>query len=557
MKSSYPEDPLRNLGKKALRRLAQQYKIKHFYRKSPAALRRAIRRAQEREQQLLEAGAKPGQTPKANLKPLSPEELADRKRREELKAYEEHRLRYLFMPSRFVHKGTHEEFLLEKDEDIELPDFYQQDELVAMPVDPHRFYVYWDFAEETLYDVRSWLAEDAPFLLRIHDVTAIVFNGSNALASWDATCHPLVREWYLNAPVNGRNLIVELGVVLPGGFRPVLRSNPMFVPPAGVATVTSDVFAHFVPGQPRETDQQLKPVTSEADLPHRPETSAHVFFQEYVPTPVRFHPAPPPKQVLTRTLDMPAALPVLQVNTPEPPAAPVFPAAELADSHDRHQEHHETRRETRIVASEPIPVRVPIEQPAPSPVPIRMEPVSGSAEWTEQDVLRYLSEGGSVTLQEWLGLPHAIRWLSDMPIGMSPVFFQSWLTDPYDQAMMISYSIWPWELTEYLPLGASDEILRRFLGASLFSWFTPGGSERMGWWQGPSGASEGIRWLQPMGASELSWSGSVQPGEKPGRSAWTLWPAPVSGRGLNDSGSGLFGGESGSGLFGTLLGQKG
>ena len=177
-------------------------------------------------------------------------------------------------------------------------------------------------------------------------------------------------------------------------------------------------------------------------------------------------------------------------------------------------------------------------------------PIGGRSEWTEKDVITYLKEGGSVTLTQWLGLPHEIRWLSDLPMGMSPVLFEHWIDNPYDRALMISYSIWPWEMTEYLPLGASDWTLRKFLGASLFSWFTPGGSERVRWWQKPEGASEQMRWLRPIGASELSWSGGLQTADRPEQSAWHLWPAPASGRGRTESGAGLFGTESGRGLFG-------
>src|SRR3982751_3556263 len=99
MKSSLPDDPLRRLSKKALRRLASQYKIKHFYRKSPASLRRAIRRAIEREALPPELAGQP--MSKAALT-LNAEEMAEQRRQAELKAYEEHRLRYLFMPSRYV-----------------------------------------------------------------------------------------------------------------------------------------------------------------------------------------------------------------------------------------------------------------------------------------------------------------------------------------------------------------------------------------------------------------------------------------------------------------------
>lgn len=546
MKASHQDDPLRRLGKKALRRLARQYKIKHFYRKSPASLRRAIRRAQLRSEQA------------AGITPLTPEELADQRRAAEVKAFEEHRLRYLFLPSRFVHKGTHEEYLLEKDEDIELPDYYQENELTAMPIDPYRFYVYWDFDEDTLYDVRSWLAEDNIFQLRIHDVSSLVFDGSNAHQSWESSCHPLVREWYLNAPVNGRDLIVELGVVLPTGFRVLLSSNPLYVPPATVSPVTGDVFARFVPGQPLPTDE-LRPVPETPVPQPKPETSAHLFFQEYVPTPVQFNPAPPPRQILRHVPNQrpvqanpdPSFIPDTPLH--QPGFAPAQPLPQPVPQPFPQQGRQPLPQPVQI--SEPaewVAVREQIEAPqTESRFEIQTDgqpgPESGEQSWTEADVIRYLSEGGSMTLHEWLGLPHEIRWLSDMPMGMSPIFFEHWIDNPYDRALMISYAIWPWEITEYLPLGSSDWTLRKFLGASLFSWYRPGGSERMVWWQQPLGGSEGIRWERPLGSSDISWSGDLQISNQPGRSAWELWPAPSSSRGLHtDSGVGFFGSSFGS-----------
>lgn len=535
MKASLPDDPLRRLGTKALRRLARQYKIKHFYRKSPASLRRAIRRAQQRTQPAAEPAAT---TQPQTAAPLSTEEQTDLRRKAELKAYEEHRLRYLFMPSRFVHKGTHEEFLLEKDDELDLPDFYQEDELVALSIDPYRFYVYWDFAEETLYDVRSWLAEDNPFLLRIYDVSDLVFNGSNAHNSWESPCHPLVREWYLNAPVNGRDLIVELGVRQATGFRTLLRSNKVSIPPATVSSVTGDIFAHFVPGPAlvNEAPQPVVPGQDQVPQP-KPETSAHLFFQEYVPSPVRFNPPPPPKTILSREAPM---QPVAQ-----PPARPSFPQAIHplpTPGWDPQPLPVQKPQSMRQPAFEAVPqVQTTPDWEAEQPAEPMAEPISGQAEWTEKDVLSYLEAGGSKTLTEWLGLPHEIRWLSDLPMGMSPVFFEHWIEDPYDRAVMISYAIWPWEMTEYVPLGASDWTLRKFLGASLFSWFGPAGSERVRWWQKPPGASEQMRWIRPFGASELSWSGGLQTADRPEKSAWHLWPAPASGRSGFESGKGLFG----------------
>jgi len=513
MKTPDQEDPLNALGKKALRRLARKYKIKHFYRKSPASLRRAIRRLRQRK-----APAEQMLTPKQEtiLTGTSPPSLnarqrAEQRRKQEVQAYEEHRLRYLFTPSLFLHKGTHEEYILEKDDEIDLPDFYREDELVALPIDPYRFYLYWDFAEETLYDIRSWLAEDNAFLLRIHDVSNLLFDGNNAHQSWESRCHPLVREWYLDAPVSGRHLCVELGVLLIDGFRPVLRSNTIYVPPASVSTQVQDTFAFFVPEQLRPQDplpQELPPPdpAEAVSLPlfaPKPETSAHLFFQEYVPSPAQFHPTPPPQDTWHP-----------QVPLPVQPLSALFPP--LA-------------RQT--VADDPEPVRpsqVSMEAAEPAWLP---EPTAHE-NYSETELQTHLQSAGQEAVREWLGIPHEIRWLSDLPVGMSTLFFEQWVSDPYDRAVMISYAIWPWELTEYLPLGASDWSLRKFLGASLFSWYKPGGSERMRWWQRPAGASERSHWLQPQGASERSWSGAMQPHKGAERSAWTLWPPLASGRGM-------------------------
>lgn len=541
MTESHPEDPLEQLSKKALRRMARKYKIKHFYRKSPSSLKRAIRRAQKyrskkesrQEETAIKAPLIESVTPV-----LKTEEKYQQRREAEQKAFQEHRSRYLFAPSKFVHKGTHEEYLLEKDEDIELPDFYQEDELVALSVDPNRFYVYWDFSEETLFDVRSWLSEENRFVLRIYDVTSLVFDGSNAHNSWETSCHPLVREWYLNAPVDGRDLLVELGVVLKTGFRRILRSNMLSIPPASVSPITHDVFAQFIPYEAAELDD-LDPLMESPllDITHaepaasftpRPETSAHLFFQEYVPSPMQFNPPPPPKTILQRDVHF---LPQADESRSHPPQTVSFkPAIPKQASH----------LEPAPPQIADIPVLSKPELSHSAPQVERQDPLYGHHEWTEQDVLGYLDQGGSRTLQEWLGLPHEIRWLSDLPNGMSPVFFESWVEDPYDRAVMISYAIWPWDLTEYIPLGASDWTLRKFLGASLFSWYTPGGSERVRWWQQPVGGSEKSKWLQPLGASEFSWSGSQQAGERPHQSAWHLWPVSPSGRG-NLSGAGKFG----------------
>jgi len=371
------------------------------------------------------------------------------------------------------------------------------------------------------------LAEDTPFLLRVHDVTNLVFKGDNAHQSWEVRTHPLSREWYIDTPISGRNVLVELGVLLNEGFRSILSSNSILIPPASVSEVKRDVFAQFVPVQTRKTDV-LRPVVQNQQSPFipRPETSAHIFFQEYQATPVKYHPTPPPRVIRGHDMSPPPIQPLDEFFPPiqnKGNQPPLF--------HGQEEPHR--------LSPEPFHVTVPdtggwqpAEPQASQAMETHYETERAGEHLSETELKTHLQEGGQERVQEWLGVPHEIRWLSDLPAGMSPIFFEHWVTDPYDRAVMISYSIWPWEMTEYMPMGASDWTLRKFLGASLFSWYSPGGSERLLWWQRPLGASELQEWTQPQGASERSWSGSLQSEKEPARSAWYLWPNNPSGKGL-------------------------
>ncbi|MGE3726635.1 MAG: DUF4912 domain-containing protein [Candidatus Sericytochromatia bacterium] len=517
-----PSDPLRGLGRKKLRNLARKNKVKNAHLKSPAALRRAIRRAEKRTQE--------GHSPSL-AKTKSREELLAERRKAELQAYQEHRLRYLYAPSQFAHTGTHEEFLLEKDDELNLPDFYNENQLRLLPVDPWQYYLYWDFAPETLESVKKHLAEESVFVLRSYDITSIAFDGSNAHGSWDAICHPLIREWYISSPVHDRHVCVELGVLNPlKGFLPLLRSNTTYIPPAGVSPVRRDLFAQFMPqavdlprpNQPAQRQPAAPPVT---ETPAVKSQVADAFFLPFVPTPHLLNPRPEPQHVLdyaTVPRFIPQNIvPISQVAVPAPqagrqeqlaeltpPPAPVLGSEADTDGPSYDNGYQETTWQQR------------------------------EARWSEALDAESAQNAGRESIRQSLGIPQGteIRWFSELPSELTPMIFEQWITDPYDQAMFVSYSIWPWEMSEYLPLGASDWVQRKFLGASLFSWFRPAGSERMVRWQQFPGASEGARWLRPVGASERAWSGSNQPpGQREG-SVWHLWPQ----RPLNYSGRGLF-----------------
>lgn len=557
--STPQKDPLRTLSSRVLRQIARHLKIKHYYRKSPSKLRRAIfrdctRRHPENTQTVIQqliqkfTGAETNLTetsatnvipnvvttptllpqkeqtakPVKNIRAL--EEVVESRQANEHKAIEEHRLRYLFSPSQFVHKGTHKDFILEKDEDIELPNYYAENELVALPIDPYRFYIYWDFDTAQQTKVESLLSQASDvFMLKISDVTGIVYNGSNAHKSHLEPCNPLIKEWYLNTQWHDRNLCIELGYRHAKGFEVLLRSNTVYIPPATVSPIRQDQFAQFVPAQPVVTDRLIEDISRPLVLPAQERSNAAAeslvgaFFETYEPTPLQITPAQPatPPQTTVR----PQADPVARTQVPKshhPKSHPPMPP---------------------IVNWRPEPSRAVFLKPpeahrlekAPTETPAPFQPRQKSQGFNQQETEHWISEAGGREIKNWLGLPYDVRWFSDFPTDALPMMFEQWITDPYDQALMISYAIWPWEITEYLPLGASDGMLQKFLGASLFSWVRQAGSERMVRWQTqPGGGSEQIHWLRPQGASEQHWSGSLQPQRQPHIHPWESWPMPVS-----------------------------
>ncbi len=555
------KDPLRALGSRVLRQIARHLKIKHYYRKSPSKLRRAIHRVCERQHgpQALEAmnqlihrfqgestvepqtglqaavealrdplalpplpppASPPLKKPLKNIQAL--EDQIEARRAAERKAIEEHRLRYLFSPSQFVHKGTHEEYILEKDEDIELPDYYAEQELVALPIDPYRYYVYWDFDTPLQAEVES-LMKQAPdvFMLKVSDVTGIQYTGDNALAvSWEP-CNPLIKEWYLNTDWHDRHVCVELGHRHAKGFKVLLRSNVIHIPPASVSSVRLDRFAEFVPAQPVATDRIVteEPQLSTSQVPI--ETAAQelvgAFFESYTPTPVQFNPIPPARSSEAR----PVASPPQPVQRVAPPAPQATAPAEHTPTPAAPPVIHWRPAPSRAVFLKPPEPTKAEQSPEQAPATPQLMPTQGM---DTHETEHWLSTAGGQHIQQWLGLPYDVRWFSDFPAEALPLMFEQWITDPYDQALMISYAIWPWEVTEYLPLGASDWTLQKFLGASLFSWFRPAGSERMIRWQTQPGGSEKIHWLRPQGASEQHWSGSLQPLRAQSAHPWESWP---------------------------------
>lgn len=100
--------------------------------------------------------------------------------------------------------------------------------------DPHWTFLFWEISSETAARVAAGAVssppEEACVRLRIHDVTDILFDGSNSHAHFDIEARGLSGHWYLEVPAPGRVYCAEIGFESDEMFVPVVRTEPAFVP---------------------------------------------------------------------------------------------------------------------------------------------------------------------------------------------------------------------------------------------------------------------------------------------------------------------------------------
>ncbi|TAM43301.1 DUF4912 domain-containing protein [bacterium] len=126
----------------------------------------------------------------------------------------------------------------------ELPNLYDQDRIVLQVRDPRWVHTYWELRSQTIGALKSRLGDDfsrARKVLRVYDVTSIIFNGSNANNFFDIQINDFANSWYIDTGHPGRSFCVELGLMLPDGrFITILRSNVVQTPLEGPSWITDE-----------------------------------------------------------------------------------------------------------------------------------------------------------------------------------------------------------------------------------------------------------------------------------------------------------------------------
>ncbi|MBL8842720.1 MAG: DUF4912 domain-containing protein [Planctomycetes bacterium] len=113
-----------------------------------------------------------------------------------------------------------------------IPWGYGRDRVTAMAVDPERLFLYWEVTDEAIAAARARLAgEPGTLVLRIHDITGLLFDGTNAHHSFDLAVGRADRQWFQHIGRPTSQVIVELGLAgHEGRFAAIARSHRVEFP---------------------------------------------------------------------------------------------------------------------------------------------------------------------------------------------------------------------------------------------------------------------------------------------------------------------------------------
>ncbi|MDD5408676.1 MAG: DUF4912 domain-containing protein [Candidatus Omnitrophica bacterium] len=126
----------------------------------------------------------------------------------------------------------------------ELPSCYEQDKIILQVRDPRWLHTYWELRNQTIEGLKNKLGDDfyrAKKILRVYDVTNIVFNGFNANSFFDIQYNDFANSWYIDTAGPGRSWCVDLGLMLTDGrFITILRSNVVSTPLDSPSWITDE-----------------------------------------------------------------------------------------------------------------------------------------------------------------------------------------------------------------------------------------------------------------------------------------------------------------------------
>ncbi|MEQ8819119.1 MAG: DUF4912 domain-containing protein [Sumerlaeia bacterium] len=115
---------------------------------------------------------------------------------------------------------------------VSLPSDYGQTMVSALVRDPDWIFVFWELSERTRSEFNLGRGQhERPLIVRLYDVTDIIFDGENAHATHDVPVNDYTSSWYVRTPQPGRNYVIDLATYTETGeFKTLARSGVVTVP---------------------------------------------------------------------------------------------------------------------------------------------------------------------------------------------------------------------------------------------------------------------------------------------------------------------------------------
>jgi len=126
----------------------------------------------------------------------------------------------------------------------DLPGSYGEDLIILQIRDPWWLHTYWEVVPGTWDKLKARLGDafySAKKVLRVYDVSDIIFDGKNAHRFFDIEIPLEASNWYIDTGGPGRSWCVDLGLRMGSGeFITIVRSNTVHTPLDGPSWITDE-----------------------------------------------------------------------------------------------------------------------------------------------------------------------------------------------------------------------------------------------------------------------------------------------------------------------------
>ncbi len=117
-----------------------------------------------------------------------------------------------------------------------LPELYGETRIALQEVQPWQAYAYWEIAPEDLERAKRGGRDPGEIVIRIYDVTFVIFDEGGARAHFDIDVGRPAGNWYVNLWGPDKSVIADIGLRGPDGqLQTLARSNCVQTPRAGEA----------------------------------------------------------------------------------------------------------------------------------------------------------------------------------------------------------------------------------------------------------------------------------------------------------------------------------